>query len=105
MRTFGLQGNSYAIVTKELRKRMPPVTLGEVAKGVREFLVFAYHHEEDGWEFIVTPLGTGLAGFTVEQIAPLFYCSPPNVQLPEEFRNQLAMRGLLHYTSLDLPRV
>ncbi len=79
----GLQGRSYAIITKELRKNYPKVTLAEVAYGVRRFLDFAKVHQE--YEFSITPIGCGLAGFTPSQIAPLFKNSPENVKLPPKF--------------------
>jgi hypothetical protein len=76
----GLQGNSYAIITKELRKDHPSVTIGEVAKGVVIFKRFAEEHPD--WKFEVTRIGCGLAGFEEEEIAPLFINSPSNVYLP-----------------------
>jgi len=79
----GLQGNSYAIVTKELRQHMPAVSLAEVEVNVATFLRFALSHPE--LEFEVTAIGCGLAGFKVSQIAPLFINAGPNVHLPEEF--------------------
>lgn len=82
----GLQGNSYAIVTKELRrgKDFPPVTLEEVAEGVARFLKFA--QGKPSWRFLVTPIGCGLAGFSPEQIGPLFRDAPGWVHLPVEFQ-------------------
>ena len=47
------------------------------------FLIFAGHHPE--LTFIVTPIGTGLAGYKPEQIAPLFRGAPDNVHLPSDF--------------------
>lgn len=79
----GLQGNSYAIVTKELRSYMPSITLRQVENGVRHFLEFADDHPE--LQFNVTPIGCGLAGFTPSQIAPLFAAATSNVILPKEF--------------------
>lgn len=79
----GLQGNSYAIITKELRRWMNPVTLLEVSMGIQKFLGFAAAHPD--WKFNVTPIGCGLAGFKPEQIAPMFHQAPPNVFLPKEF--------------------
>lgn len=83
----GLQGDSYAIVTKELRPDQPPVTLEEVQRGVTNFLNFARAHPEL-W-FYVTPVGTGLAGFTMDQIAPMFESALPmeNVYLTGIFLN------------------
>jgi hypothetical protein len=80
----GLQGSSYAIVTKELRSHFPPVTIDEIRIGAMEFLEFAERHPE--WDFEVTPIGCGLAGFRPEQIAPLFAKAPQNVKLPSVFQ-------------------
>lgn len=80
----GLQGDSYAIVTKELRPDFRPVSLAEVYTGVTAFLKFAFSHPE--LAFKVTPIGCGLAGFNPNQIGPLFQGAPGNVKLPEEFR-------------------
>jgi hypothetical protein len=79
----GLQGNSYAIITKELRKNFAPVTLAEIGVGVERFLKFA--RDNPHVNFIVSLIGCGLAGFTCDQIAPLFKQAPPNVTLPSEF--------------------
>lgn len=79
----GLQGNSYAIITKELRPKHLKITLEQVKKGVDKFIEFAMKHLE--MEFQLTPIGCGLAGFKPEQIAPLFRNAPDNVRLPEKF--------------------
>jgi hypothetical protein len=84
----GLQGRSYAIITKELRRGVSPVTLGEVAWGVKRFLEFAATRPD--LTFKVSNIGCGLAGFKPEQIAPLFYAHPSNVQLTPEFQQVLA---------------
>jgi hypothetical protein len=48
-------------------------------------LDFASLHPE--MEFLVTKIGCGLAGFTVDDIAPLFLTHniPDNVSLPVDF--------------------
>lgn len=79
----GLQGSSYAIVTKELRVQEPPVDLDEIAMEVRLLLQLAKAHPEI--RFNVTKLGCGLAGFRPEEIAPMFIDSPDNVYLPLAF--------------------
>lgn len=82
----GLQGNSYAIPTKEANiwQSRP---LGDICKDVREFLAFARKHES--WTFNVVKVGCGLAGYKEEQIAPFFHGAPPNVQLPPGWRSIL----------------
>lgn len=83
----GLQGSSYAIITKELRSDHPPVTLSEVKKGVLTFLEFAKlnHH----MTFRVTEIGCRLAGFKPQWIAPFFRNHPKNVLLPKSFKKVL----------------
>lgn len=79
----GFQGNSYAIITKELRSDHAPVYLGEIKGGVLSFRRFASKHLS--WTFNVTAIGCGLAGFSPEEIAPFFIDAGPNVNLPMEF--------------------
>ena len=85
----GLQGQSYAIITKELRKEYQPVSLQEVKEGVDTFIQFAKDNEH--LTFYVVELGCNLAYFTVEQIAPLFKPTMrlKNVYLPERFLENL----------------
>ena len=53
---------------------------------VNEFIRYAEQHPE--LTFLVTRIGCGIAGFTDEQIAPLFAAARnlPNVALPEGWR-------------------
>lgn len=83
----GLQGDAYGIITKELRRWKPPVTVEEVQEGVDRFLAFAGQHPE--MEFILSPIGCGLAGFCIEDIAPMFEDRPGNILLPKEFAEYL----------------
>lgn len=74
----GAQGQSYAIPTKDHHLRVLPLT--GIQKHVTEFLAYVRLHPE--LEFLVTPIGTGLAGYDVKQIRPLFGESlPANVKL------------------------
>ena len=86
----GLQGNSFAIVTKELRPDWPAVSIGEVADEVFMFLRFARRNPT--MVFRLTPIGCGHAGFVPEQIAPLFAKAPDNVLLPDEFK--VVLKGM-----------
>jgi hypothetical protein len=78
----GLQGRSYAIPTMHGGvERIRPY--------VDEFITFAQEHPE--MTFLVTRIGCGIAGFTDEQIAPLFIraLEMENVVLPRTFVNVL----------------
>jgi hypothetical protein len=77
----GLQGDSYAIPTKDALLR--PLPLATIARKVETFKSFAAAHPE--LRFMLTPIGCGLAGYQHHEIAPMFAGSPPNVDLPAEF--------------------
>jgi len=83
----GLQGNSYAIPTK--RTPYETLSLIEINKYVAEFISFAQWAAINAieYQFNVTPIGCGLAGYEPNQIAPMFYyCFRlSNVKLPQEF--------------------
>lgn len=76
----GLYGQSYAIPTMQ-------GGVETIKPYVDNFLQFAKMHEE--LDFLVTEIGCGIAGFTSEEIAPLFFRviedDLRNVYLPESF--------------------
>ncbi len=77
----GLQGDSYAIPTKDAFLRTMP--LAEIEARVARFLTFARQFNA---RFVVTRIGCGLAGYTDAQIAPMFANSPDNCILPDGWR-------------------
>lgn len=85
----GLQGQSYAIPTNG-------IPLESIARYVEEFIWFADQHPN--MTFLVTRIGCGSAGYSDEQIAPLFaYAySLPNVFLPDTFWKVLSYRYNQH---------
>jgi len=76
----GLQGQSYAIPTMQ-------GGVETIKPYVDEFIAFAKAHPE--YKFFVTKIGCGIAGFRIEEIAPLFYhaIDCENIILPKEFDN------------------
>ena len=74
----GLQGQSYAIPTMQ-------GGVETIQPYVDEFIGFAGQHPE--YKFLVTRIGCGIAGFTADEIAPLFKAAidMENVILPEDF--------------------
>jgi hypothetical protein len=80
---IGLQGNSYAIPTKQ----SPYVSLSrlEINKFVADFMLYAFNTPDN--HYIVTPIGCGLAGYTAMQIAPMFLLAKRilNIELPQDF--------------------
>lgn len=77
----GLQGMSYAIPTKD--ETLAVLPLPKIKEYIDDFLFFAKHHS--CFNFQVTAIGCGLAGYSPEQIAPMFKGAPDNCELPEEF--------------------
>jgi len=77
----GLQGLSYAIPTKDADLRT--LGLNKIGEAVQRFLEFARMRPD--LTFMVTPIGTGLAGYRPDEIAPLFVDVPANVMLPPVF--------------------
>lgn len=78
----GIQGNSYAIPTKGLALEVLPLV--DIQEGVNRFL--SYAADNPYTEFMVTPIGCGLAGYSEEQIAPMFRNAPINCHLPKGWR-------------------
>ena len=74
----GLQGQSYAIPTMQ-------GGVETIKPYVDEFIEFAKEHKE--YKFLVTRIGCGIAGFTDDEIAPLFKEAQQleNVWLPKTF--------------------
>lgn len=77
----GRQGQSYAIPTKD--EALRPLPIDAIAGHVSRFLDYARQHPADVFE--VTAIGCGLAGYTPEQIGPLFRGAAENVMLPPAF--------------------
>lgn len=78
----GRTGNSYAIPTK--RTPYDSLSLEDIAVYVKAFLNHATQHPE--LEFLITPIGTGRAGYTHQDIAPMFHGAPSNCILPKEWK-------------------
>ena len=74
----GLQGQSYAIPTMQ-------GGVDTIRPYVDEFIAFAKQHAE--LTFLVTRIGCGIAGFTDEEIAPLFEAAHgvENIVLPQNW--------------------
>lgn len=77
----GPTGNAYAIPTKDTMLKTLP--LRDIELYVDRFIQYAIDHSY--WTFILTPIGTGLAGYKVEQIRPMFKDAPANVVFHKEW--------------------
>ena len=90
----GLQGQSYALPTKSTPGKK--LSLKEIKENIRTFLEFANKEENQDKTFILTKIGTGLAGHSVSDIAGVFgelnkegVEFPFNVRYPTEFQEAL----------------
>ena len=79
----GFNGQTYGISTKD--EFIETLPLPEIKKNVDIFVHFATQHPE--YKFLVTKIGTGLAGLKIEDIAPMFKGARKlaNVVLPKDF--------------------
>lgn len=75
----GMTGNAYALPTKDHNIRTLP--LPEIKKHVQTFLAYAEKNSTVGFQ--VTRVGCGLAGYSDEDIAPLFVTAPSNCWFDE----------------------
>ena len=77
----GLQGKSYAIPSMS--------GIGVMGEYIKEFCDFAKTHPEK--RFLVTEIGCGIAGYSIDEVAPLFECcrNVENVTLPASFWDML----------------
>ena len=75
----GPAGASYAIDTMDGDDAL--------ARDAADFLAYAGEHPE--LEFLLTPVGCGIAGGDPARIAPLFRARPGNVRLPRLFLDAL----------------
>lgn len=74
----GIQGHSYAIPTKASPSESLPLEF--IRKYVEIFKDYA--RSNLSYTFQITKLGTGLANYSEDDIAPMFFNSPSNCLLP-----------------------
>ncbi len=81
----GRTGNSYAVPTKDHVLKV--LTLDAISRHLADFIEYAKEHAED--TFMLTPIGTGLAGYSREQIYILLkqFDVPSNVLFTKEWFN------------------
>lgn len=79
----GLQGDSYAIPTKD--EQINTLPLNKIQRYVDQFIRFAKLNPD--MKFEVTRVGCGLAGYEDSDIAPMFNDAPHNCILPVGWRN------------------
>ncbi len=79
---FGRTGDSFAIPTKDQFIRTLP--LEQIKLYVDQFIAYAKSNPD--LDFEVTRIGCGLAGYSNEQIAPMFADCPDNCHIDPEWK-------------------
>ena len=79
----GISGKTYAIAT--CTPSIEELPIEAISESVRKFI--AHAKQTPSQTYLVTPIGCGIAGFTPEEIAPLFNgaIDVENIHLPESF--------------------
>lgn len=88
----GIQGNTYALITKDLTKNVhPSIDQNSIIEQIQELYNYAENNPEK--EFLVAYSGTGtnLNGYTNQQMADMFssYSIPNNIVFEESFNKLL----------------
>jgi len=78
----GITGQSYAFPT--LDENLGKRTDEELKKSVLE--LYETCEENSNKTFLLTPVGTGIAGYSVDYMKSLFTNPPENLIMPEEFK-------------------
>jgi hypothetical protein len=87
----GRQGQTYAIVTKDLDRGKRSIPLKTIHQEIHQFLDYVATYPE--WEFLVTEIGCGLAGYHAEEMVKPFQERfgstlgqlPDHIKLPKRF--------------------
>ncbi len=79
----GLQGKSFAIITKDLKKGLKSFPLSEIY--IQLLFLMHYAQDNEHLKFYVTKLGSSLAGYSIEEIKSLF------IQLSEEITDNIIL--------------
>lgn len=90
---MGLQGLSYAIITKHLPMGERSIPLHFIQEQIN--VLISYAKISPNLIFNVSRIGCGYAGFTEDEIAPMFTVIPPNIKLCPEFKQWLDLHPLI----------
>lgn len=72
---IGPTGQCYAIPTKD--QHLKVLSLNIIRQYIIQFVEYAEQHPE--LEFLLTPIGTGLAGYSIQQLESILPTLPKNV--------------------------
>ena len=89
----GITGQSYGIPTCAYNDKPPvitPLTPEEVVAFVNEFVEYAKAHPE--LIFMMTKIGTGIGGFSGDEICAMLAACPDNVDMPMDWNKRMGRK-------------
>jgi hypothetical protein len=89
---LGYVGQTWSIVTKDLKKYVhPSVSVDVIVAQIKELYIFAENHKELDFMIAYSGSGTNLNGYTPKQMAEMFsqFVIPENIVFEEEFSKLL----------------
>lgn len=92
----GPTASAYAIPTKD--KHLATLPKERIEASVKTFLAYAAEHPK--LNFFVTRIGCGLAGYSNDDIAPMFIDAPGNCSLPDDWKHYVVSS---QHTSIPVP--
>lgn len=85
----GLQGRSFAIITKDLTKyQHPSRTPAQIIEQIQKLYTTAHHHPSLNFKVVYTAEGSNLNAYSSRELAQFFQMAgpiPPNVLFSESF--------------------
>lgn len=78
----GWSGQSYAIPT--MNEHLQQMPLSQIQHYIEDFKIYTKNHPK--MKYFITSVGCGVAGYKVEEIAPMFKGISKNVIFPHSFR-------------------
>jgi hypothetical protein len=99
----GFQGKSYAIITKDLTKKVhPSISKDFIIEQIKELYKFALSKPELNFYIVYRGDAVNLNGYTPKEIASMFNCFndvnkiPSNIVFEEKFFELMNNRGLFN---------
>lgn len=87
----GRTGSAYAIPTKDEYLEILPLDI--IEENCKDFVQYAVNNRN--LQFLLTPVGTGLAGYHQDDIRPFFRDAPPNVEFARTWQDENRQLKLL----------
>lgn len=100
----GLQGQSFTIITKELRSNYPKITKADIISNINDFYLFAAENPQLKFFVCYAGTGTNLNYFTPLQMAEMFFRNdiPVNIFFKESFYKLMTNKKEFTFDDLEM---